>query len=1151
MKRLFCGIIALLLLAVLLPITLVQADTRTVSVGVPVEEHPELFISRSLPTHGQGKLAIFLIDFPDCPNDNPVATREYYDKLYFSGGTNTNWDEYYSSVADFYEKQSCGKLKLSGQVFDWYTAKHERSYYDQRKAELVKEAIDYYRAKGVDFAQFDGNSDGIIDGTVFHFAGDPSAYADDPWYDGVYYGSIGGTAGSVQFRGIVQVADYATTAECKMIEICCHELLHALGMPDLYSNDEEYLGIDPTTDIMSGQEPAINPYLKMLLGWVDTVQVITTDTANVRLNVYGDNAPGDFAIVTDQYDGLFSEFYLVAYRHIYDSYTAVIWHIDARLNESGTAFLNQNLTYSPRPDKGSAHGETSNRSKYLFIEELSADPSMDFVLNKRYGIEYTAFKEDSVFGVNSMPSSDTHDGRFTGIQIRNFKEHNNRYLTFDVSFIKDTAAPVIVTDEEDLDMKNTVKLKFNEYIYPDTNWGGVKVTDLDGNPLKASILIPHYPRNEVEITFADSSYENGYKILFPKGAIRDSSGNAMDAVTLSTSTSKTFFPKDSQSLPQPEDHYNPLFTYYFPEKDSFVVINSLVKVDTPGMRIEFTRLDYKGNLLCHNAVENPLANSQITYVEAMGNGSFLLICRDDTMVTSLNDRMFCLDAQGNIKWVNEEYHQSGKSFTSPKKSIVHEQGLIIGETSARTMVLVNAETGKIQDVSFGSIPTSFLFFNPTFDLGNGTVMYTSGGLQYPTWLYVFDKNTFEMIAEAELPGTSEGNYSINQVCLNPDGSLLLHASLGTENRMFLLDAKLNVRKSIPLATMQNGQQYVIWMGQDGFCDVVRTAQGGHDNSGYHVVRYDRSLNTLWKTDIECHDFCLFRAPSGEIIAHRYIYQPQHMRLIDFYGSEEDFRPAHTHNLVFNKEIPATCQKTGTAAHWYCAECGQYFSDKGKTAITDPGKLVLPKIGHKEQILPAVAATCAQTGKTEGKMCADCGQILLAQQTVAKLAHTEEHVPEIPATCTEPGKTAGVRCSICKAVLSGLENIPAKNHDFGPWTVIKEATAQEEGLQEQTCKVCGQKNQRPIDKLGATPTEPLTPPTEPSQPAIPPQPTKPTQATVPSQPAVQTDPTTDATEPDRTEPEPGDATVLILLICAAVVIGAGGAGAALLIKKKKG
>lgn len=151
-------------------------SAQELDVGIPVEEYPELFFGRTMPTHGEGKIAVFLIQFPDYKNENPDATAAYYNQLYFSAepldGTKES-NPWYGSVTTFYREQSMDKLNLSGQVFDWYTAKHERSHYDSTsgKKELVMEAVAYYEGKGVDFAQFDGDKNGEIDAVIYHFAG--------------------------------------------------------------------------------------------------------------------------------------------------------------------------------------------------------------------------------------------------------------------------------------------------------------------------------------------------------------------------------------------------------------------------------------------------------------------------------------------------------------------------------------------------------------------------------------------------------------------------------------------------------------------------------------------------------------------------------------------------------------------------------------------------------------------------------------------------------------------------------------------------------------------------------------------------------------------------------------------------------------------
>ena len=218
------------------------AEATTVSVGIPVEEHPELFLTRSMPTHGEGKIAVFLIDFPDVRNDNPVATVEYYDSLYFKGGINTAWQT--ESAASFFYEQSYGKLSLSGKVFDWYTAKHERSYYTlDKKAELVMEVAEYYQAQGVDFSQFDGDGDGVIDAITFHFAGEYTDNRNSDWYPGLCFNSSEpfGTIGSMKFTTFIQINEIATYAPNKNIATICHEMVHTLGMFDLYG--EVYPGL--------------------------------------------------------------------------------------------------------------------------------------------------------------------------------------------------------------------------------------------------------------------------------------------------------------------------------------------------------------------------------------------------------------------------------------------------------------------------------------------------------------------------------------------------------------------------------------------------------------------------------------------------------------------------------------------------------------------------------------------------------------------------------------------------------------------------------------------------------------------------------------------------------------------------------------------
>ena len=105
---------------------------------------------------------------------------------------------------------------------------------------------------------------------------------------------------------------------------------------------------------------------------------------------------------------------------------------------------------------------------------------------------------------------------------------------------------------------------------------------------------------------------------------------------------------------------------------------------------------------------------------------------------------------------------------------------------------------------------------------------------------------------------------------------------------------------------------------------------------------------------------------------------------------------------------------------YCDVCGDVVS---RTTV------VLPSSGHNEVIDEAVPVTCTTDGKTQGKHCDTCGEVLVEQQTIPHQGHKEETIPAVGATCTTSGKTEGVRCSACKTVLVEPTTVPSPGHTW--------------------------------------------------------------------------------------------------------------------------
>ena len=142
---------------------------------------------------------------------------------------------------------------------------------------------------------------------------------------------------------------------------------------------------------------------------------------------------------------------------------------------------------------------------------------------------------------------------------------------------------------------------------------------------------------------------------------------------------------------------------------------------------------------------------------------------------------------------------------------------------------------------------------------------------------------------------------------------------------------------------------------------------------------------------------------------------------------------------------ATCTETGLTEGKKCKDCGEIIVPQQEVA----------KLAHKEEIIPGKAATCTEAGLTDGKKCSVCGEILVAQQEIKALGHKEEVIPGKAATCTESGLTDGKKCSVCGEILVAQQAIKALGHKE---EVIpgKAATCTESGLTDgKKCSVCGE------------------------------------------------------------------------------------------------
>lgn len=126
---------------------------------------------------------------------------------------------------------------------------------------------------------------------------------------------------------------------------------------------------------------------------------------------------------------------------------------------------------------------------------------------------------------------------------------------------------------------------------------------------------------------------------------------------------------------------------------------------------------------------------------------------------------------------------------------------------------------------------------------------------------------------------------------------------------------------------------------------------------------------------------------------------------------------------------ATCSAEGERTYT-CSVC--------KRTKTEP----IAKIAHTEVTDPAVPATCTQTGKTEGKHCGVCNEVLIAQTDIPMLSHTWSTV------WSKDGANHWHECTEC-----GAKKDEAA-HSFS-WVVDTPATVTSTGLKHEEC-LCGER-----------------------------------------------------------------------------------------------
>lgn len=424
----------------------------------------------SFPCTGKQKVLVILAEFQDVKfnSKNKAPYNKIDSKTYFTEMLNKKGFDTYGgtgSARDWFIDNSNGLFEPEFDVYGPVTLPQNVKYYgendpknrdnDKRPHQMIIDACKALDGE-IDFREYDRDGNGYVDNVYVFYAGygeaDTEGQENTVWphsweissatapndfvsgnpleLDGVY---IDRYACSNETCGIVGISDdgynYVYGDRPDGIGTFVHEFSHVMGLPDLYSTEEEYESykdVPFTPEEFSVMDygpynndgltpPNYSAYERYALDWMKP-EMLASGTQSLE-NLADSNRA--FIIKTEREQ----EFYLVENRQQtgWDKYLPghgmFVWHVDF----DQSVFVNN---------------EVNNTKSHQYVDLVEADNIQDYPTGEDYwgyyiypestrtGDPFPGTKRVKSFGYNTTPSLRSWSGTNLGVELTDIAENS-------------------------------------------------------------------------------------------------------------------------------------------------------------------------------------------------------------------------------------------------------------------------------------------------------------------------------------------------------------------------------------------------------------------------------------------------------------------------------------------------------------------------------------------------------------------------------------------------------------------------------------------------------------------------------------------------------------------------------------------------------